>query len=93
MHPVLKNLIERKIIVADTILSASVKTVGLGQTPVKIICDLWVKGISNNKYLFCKSKEGRDFYVSYDDIKTIDGTEISRLLKAFNLNEDGQSKK
>lgn len=84
----LGKLIDKKIITVDTILHAEVTKTGLGLQPIQVKSDLWVVGVHNGRQIVCRDDRGNRHVIVFEDIETIDGSDIPRLLSAFGITDE-----
>lgn len=92
MKPLLKTLLERQLIPANSVLTGSVKANVLGGVIHKIRKRVYLNGC-NVKGFVCIDEMGKKYQMEFDDLESIDGMPIDRYARVYNIKADGSRAK
>ena len=92
MKPLVKTLLERQLIPANSVLTGHVKAPSLGGVMHKIRKNVYFKGL-NIKGFVCIDEMNKKYQMEYDDIEAIDGMPLDRYARVFNIKADGSRAK
>lgn len=88
------KLIELNVINVETKVTAEVTSKGIGGEPVRVSKELVLTGVNTPKFKGYNMREPNIiFSFTYNDITHVDGMDLERIAKAFNLHEDGTPRK
>lgn len=92
MTPLLKTLLQQKLIPANSVLTGRVKANTLGGTRLKVRKSVFYNGLSMQGFT-CRGELGANYLMEFDDLEAIDGMDLPRFAKVYNIKPDGSSAK
>lgn len=88
------KLQELNVIREETKVTAAVTSRGIGGDPVRVSKELVLTGVNTPKFKGYNMREPNIFFsFTHEDITHVDGMDLERISKAFNLHEDGTPRK
>jgi hypothetical protein len=92
MKTLLKTLIERQLIPDNSVFGGRVRARCLGAQTLKVRKDVFYTKL-NSRGFVCKDELSHPYFMEFDDLDTIDGMDIERFAKVYNIKADGSVKK
>ena len=92
MKPLLKTLIQRNLIPDNSLLTGLVKTNTLGGVQLKVRKSVYYNQL-NMRGFICRGELGQKYLMQFDDVEAIDGMDLARFAKVYNIKADGSSAK
>jgi hypothetical protein len=92
MKTILKTLIERRLIPDNSVFGGRVRAHCLGGQNLKVLKDVFYTGL-NSRGFVCKDELSNTYFMEFDDLYAIDGMDIERFAKVYNIKADGSVKK
>jgi hypothetical protein len=92
MKSLIKTLIERKLVKADAVLTGLVQATSLGGVIKKIRKEVYCTGITNQGFA-ARDESGFQFVMQFDDLESIDGMDLPRYARVYNIKPDGGTAK
>ena len=90
MNQLLKTLLTKQLIPYNTKLTGRCRARYLGGTQ-KVLMTVYLKNLKSNGFV-CTGELGENYLMKWDDLETIDGMDITRFAKVYNIKEDGSTK-
>ena len=91
MKTLLKTLLERQLIPSNSVFSGRVRAHCLGAQTLKVRKDVFYVGLNSQGFM-CKDELSNPYFMDFDDLDAIDGMDIPRFAKVYNIKEDGSTK-
>jgi hypothetical protein len=88
MKTLLKTLLERRLIPDNSAFCGRVRAVTLGGNVRKVRKDVFYSRLSREGFV-CRDELGKPFIMEFDDLETIDGMDIVRFARVYNIKENG----
>lgn len=92
MTPLLKTLLQRKLIPTNSVFTGRVRTNTLGGVQLKVRKDVYYKRLSMQGFV-CRGELGEQYVMEFDDLENIDGMDLQRFAKVYNIKPDGSGSK
>ena len=92
MTPLLKKLLERNLIPNNSVFTGRVRTNTLGGVQLKVRKDVYYNKLSMRGFV-CRGELGQQYVMEFDDLEAIDGMELPRFAKVYNIKADGSGAK
>lgn len=93
MKTLIKTLIERKLIKADAVLTGLVHVRSLGGvTTKKMRKEVYCTGIVEQGFA-ARDEAGFQFVMHFNDLESIDGMDLPRYARVYNIKPDGGAAK
>ena len=92
MNTLLKTLIERQLIPANSVLTGEVRANVLGGVIHKVRKNVYLN-VLNIKGFVCVDEMGKKYQMEFDDITAIDGMPLDRYARVYNIKADGSRAK
>jgi hypothetical protein len=91
MKTLIKILIERQLIPNNSVFSGRVRAKCLGAQTLKVRKDVFYSGLNKQGFI-CKDELSSPYFMEFDDLDAIDGMDIERFAKVYNIKADGSVK-
>jgi len=88
MNNLLKTLLQRKLIPVNSLLTGRVRTNTLGGVQLKVRKSLYYNQLSTRGFV-CRGELGKMYLMEFDDLESIDGMDLVRFAKVYNIKADG----
>ena len=88
MKTLLKTLLERQLIPSNSVFSGRVRAHCLGAQTLKVRKDVFYVGLNSQGFM-CKDELSNPYFMDFDDLDAIDGMDIPRFAKVYNIKADG----
>lgn len=92
MKTLLKTLLERQLIPNNSVFSGRVRAPTLGGTSLKVRKDVFYSGLNKQGFV-CRDELARTYVMEFDDLEAIDGMDIVRFARVYNIKENGSTGK
>lgn len=92
MTPLLKTLLERQLIPSNSVFTGRVRTNTLGGVQLKVRKDVYYNRLSMKGFVCC-GELGEQYNMEFDDLEAIDGMDLPRFAKVYNIKPDGSGAK
>lgn len=92
MTPLLKTLLERQLIPSNSVFTGRVRTNTLGGVQLKVRKDVYYNCLSMRGFV-CRGELGEQYVMEFDDLEAIDGMDLPRFAKVYNIKPDGSGAK
>lgn len=92
MKPLIKALIQRNLISTNNVLSGLVRATTLGGVALKVNKTVYFNHISKLGFV-CNNELGEKYLMEFDDLNSIDGMDIARYARVYNVRPDGTAAK
>ena len=87
------KLKEKKVLIPESKITATVRAKGATTDYVEVLKELIITTINKNTCIGYHAREPHIlFTVPFTAIECVDGMELSRIARAFNLHEDGSER-
>lgn len=92
MTPLLKTLLQRDLIPNNSVFTGRVRTNTLGGNKLKVRKDVYYSKLSMRGFV-CRGELGENYVMEFDDLEAIDGMELPRFARVYNIKADGTGAK
>lgn len=93
MSNLIQTLLSRKLIREDAMLSGRVPSAGLGGITTLVKKNVIFVEAHEKEYFVCKDIHGNRCYMRFSDLEAIDGMDLPRYAKVYNIKADGGTAK
>lgn len=88
MNPLLTTLIERKLILDNSVLTGRIRTNTLGGVLQKVSKRVYYDYISPRGFV-CHDELNKQYVMEFNDLEAIDGMDLKRYARVYNIKADG----
>lgn len=92
MTPLLKTLLLQKLIPNNSVFTGRVRTHTLGGNQLKVRKRVYYTKLSTKGFI-CRGDLGQQYIMEFDDLEAIDGMDLARFARVYNVKADGSSAK
>lgn len=92
MKTLLKTLLERDLIPNNSVFSGRVRAHCLGAQNLKVRKDVFYSSLSRQGFV-CRDELANQYLMEFDDLESIDGMDIVRFARVYNIKENGSASK
>jgi hypothetical protein len=92
MNQLLKTLLERNLILTDSVLVGQVRANTLGGILKKIRKEVYYTKLSMKGFV-CHDGLGKKYLMALSDLESIDGMDLARYARVYNIKADGSRAK
>lgn len=88
MNSLIKTLLERKLIPDNSVFTGLVRANTLGGVQLKVRKSVYYTSLSLHGFV-CRDELGKMYRMEFDDLESIDGMDLVRFAKVYNIKADG----
>jgi hypothetical protein len=92
MKPLIKTLIEKKLIPTNSVLNGRVQANTLGGVSMKVRKSVYYRGLNSSGFV-CNDELGSAYVMKFDDVESVDGMDLARFARVYNIKSDGGTAK
>ena len=92
MKPLLKTLLQRNLIPNNSVFTGLVRTNTLGGVQLKVRKSVYYNRLSVKGFV-CRGELGEPYTMEFDDLEAVDGMDLPRFAKVYNIKADGSGAK
>ena len=92
MKPLIKTLLQRNLIPNNSVFTGLVRTNTLGGVQLKVRKSVYYNRPSTKGFV-CRGELGEPYIMRFDDLEAIDGMDLPRFAKVYNIKPDGSGAK
>ena len=92
MNQLTKILLEKNLIPINSVFTGAVRTNTLGGVAQKVRKNLYYTQLSTQGFV-CRDELNRQYLMSFDDLESVDGMELPRFARVYNIKADGSNLK
>lgn len=86
--PLIKVLLEKNLIPVNSLLTGRVRARTLGGIG-KVHKNVYFTGTVNPRGFVSRDETGNGYVIEYEDLEAIDGMDLARFARVYNIREDG----
>ena len=88
MTPLLKTLLLQKLIPNNSVFTGRVRTNTLGGNQLKVRKSVFYSYLTKRGFA-CRGELGQQYIMEFDDLEAIDGMDLARFARVYNVKADG----
>jgi len=92
LKPLIKALIQRNLISPNNVLSGRMRAKTLGGIVLKVNKTVYFNHMTKQGFI-CNDELGKKYLMEFDDLSSIDGMDLARYARVYNVKPDGTAAK